>query len=577
MEYMKRYEAWRESPDFDEETRAELAAIGDNPSEIQERFYQDLEFGTGGLRGILGAGTNRMNIYTVRRASQGLADYILTNTADGKARGVVVSHDSRRFSREFALETALIMVQNGIKAYVFKDLRPTPQLSFAIRHLKCISGVMITASHNPPEYNGYKAYWEDGSQFAHPQDADVISYVNKIEDFSKLVVANLDESLANGMLTILDETIDDEYMSAVMEQSLNADITRKIANNFNIVYTPLNGAGNIPVRRALSEAGFTNIYIVPEQEHPDPNFTTLAYPNPEDPAAFTLGVKLAKIKDADIIVATDPDADRMGAMVKNAGGEYELLSGNMAGILLAEYILSQKQKKGTLPKNAAIISTIVSTNITAEIAKAYNTAYCDVLTGFKHIAEKIRKWEKSGEHSFVYGFEESYGYLAGSAARDKDAIVATMLICEIAAYYKSKGMSIFDGLAEIYNKYGFFTEAIKSVTLKGMDGLAKIKSIMTGLRENLPESIGGVKLEEFRDYKSSVTKFISSGVIRPIDMPVSDVLYYVLEDGSWFCVRPSGTEPKIKIYMGTKGDCADTAVSRLKKLADAVYEFISID
>ena len=576
MEYMKRYEAWRENPDFDEETRAELAAIGDNPGEIQERFYQDLEFGTGGLRGVLGAGTNRMNIYTVRRASQGLADYILANTTDGKTRGVVVSHDSRKFSREFALETALIMVQNGIKAYVFKDLRPTPQLSFAIRHLNCISGVMITASHNPPEYNGYKAYWEDGSQFVAPQDADVISFVNKIEDFSKLAVADMDEALASGKLTILDDTIDDEYMAAVMKQSLNSDITRKISSNFNIVYTPLNGAGNIPVRRALAQAGFTNTYVVPEQEHPDPNFTTLAFPNPEDPAAFTLAVELAKIKDADIIVATDPDADRMGAMVKNASGEYELLSGNMAGILLAEYILSQKQEKGTLPKNSAIISTIVSTNITAEIAKAYNTAYYDVLTGFKYIAEKIRKWEKSCEHTFVYGFEESYGYLAGSAARDKDAIVATMLICEIAAYYKSKDMSIFDALAEIYNKYGFYTEATKSVTLKGIDGLAKIQSIMAGLRSSLPESIGGLKLKEFRDYKSSTIKFLASGDARPMDMPVSDVLYYVLEDDSWFCVRPSGTEPKIKIYMGTKGDCADTAVSRLKELVDSVCGFIGI-
>ncbi|MCL2375832.1 MAG: phospho-sugar mutase [Defluviitaleaceae bacterium] len=564
MEHIKRYELWRDNAAMDDETRAELLAIAEDAQEIEERFHQDLAFGTGGLRGILGAGTNRMNVYTVRRASQGLANYILENTTDGAARGVVVSHDSRRFSRQFALETALIMIASGIKAYVFEDLRPTPQLSFAIRQLGCIAGVMITASHNPPEYNGYKAYWADGGQFVAPQDEDVIAYVNKIQDFAGLKVADKDEAIKSGMLTVLGSDMDDKYMDEVLSQSLNADVIAKMADDFNIVYTPLNGAGNVPVCHALRSAGFKHIHVVPQQEQPDPNFTTLKYPNPEDPDAFALGAELAKAKNADIIVATDPDADRMGAMVKNRAGEYELLSGNAAGILLAEYILSQKQAQGKLPENSAIISTIVSTNITREIAAAYGAAFYEVLTGFKYIAEKIRLWEQSGEHTYIFGFEESYGYLSGSGVRDKDAISATMLICEIAAWYKSRGMSIFDGLDEIYKKYGYFKEAVKSVTLKGMEGLAKIQTTMAGLRENPPKSVGGVALGEFRDYKGG----------KVAGFPSSDVLYYVLEDGAWFCVRPSGTEPKIKIYMGVTGDDGADAQRRLGILSKSVLELI---
>ena len=565
MEHIRRYKLWRDNPSLDADTRAELLSIENDENEVQERFHQDLAFGTGGLRGILGAGTNRMNIYTVRRASQGLADYILENTTDGAARGVVVSHDSRRYSRKFALEAALIMVQNGIKAYIFEDLRPTPQLSFAIRRLGCIAGVMVTASHNPPEYNGYKAYWSDGGQFVFPQDEDVIAYVNKIDDLAGLKSANEDEAIKSGMLTILDNSIDDEYMREVLAQSLNPDVIQKMADNFNIVYTPLNGAGNVPVCRALREAGFKHIHVVPQQQNPDPNFTTLKYPNPEDPDAFALAVELAETKNADIIVATDPDADRVGAMVKNRAGEYELLSGNIAGVLLTEYILSQRQMQGSLPPNPAIISTIVSTKLTQEIAAAYGTAYFDVLTGFKHIAGKIREWEAGGEHAYVFGFEESYGYLAGStSARDKDAISATMLICEIAAHYKSRGMSILDGIDEIYKKYGYFKEGIKSVTLKGLDGLAKIQAIMANLRENPPKSLAGQALAEFRDYKDG----------KVDGFPASDVLYYVLADDSWFCVRPSGTEPKIKIYMGVKGcDDAD-AQGRLDALFAAVFDFI---
>ena len=565
MEHMRRFELWRDNPALDADTRAELLSIENDEDEVLERFHRDLAFGTGGLRGILGAGTNRMNIYTVRRASQGLADYILENTTDGAARGVVVSHDSRRYSRKFALETALIMVQNGIKAYIFEDLRPTPQLSFAIRRLGCIAGVMVTASHNPPEYNGYKAYWSDGGQFVYPQDEDVIAYVNKIDDIASLKSANEEEAVKSGMLTILDSTIDDEYMAEVLAQSLNPGVIQKMADDFNIVYTPLNGAGNVPVCRALREAGFKHIHVVPQQQEPDPDFTTLKYPNPEDPDAFALGVELAKAKNADIIVATDPDADRMGAMVKNRAGEYELLSGNIAGVLLAEYILSQRQAQGCLPPNPAIISTIVSTKLTQEIAAAYGAAYFEVLTGFKHIAGKIREWDLNGEHVHVFGFEESYGYLAGStSARDKDAISATMLICEIAACYKSRGMSILDGIDEIYKKYGYFKEVTKSVTLKGMDGLAKIQAIMANLRQNPLRTLGGQALAEFRDYKDG----------KIPGFPTSDVLYYALADDSWFCVRPSGTEPKIKIYMGVKGRDDADAQCRLDALSAAVFEFI---
>ena len=565
MEHIKRYELWRDNPALDADTRAELLSIADDAGEITERFHQDLAFGTGGLRGILGAGTNRMNVYTVRRASQGLADYILENTEDGAARGVVVSHDSRRYSRQFALETALIMVQNGIKAYIFTDLRPTPQLSFAIKHLGCIAGVMITASHNPPEYNGYKAYWSDGGQFVAPQDGDVIAYVNKIDDLAGLKAANEAEAVSSGMLTILDDSIDDAYMREVMAQSINPDTIHKMSDDFNIVYTPLNGAGNVPVCHALREAGFKHIHVVPEQQNPDPNFPTLKYPNPEDPDAFELGVALAKTKNADIIVATDPDADRMGAMVKNRSGEYELLSGNAAGVLIAEYILSQKQAKGKLPDNSAIISTIVSTKLTQEIAAAYGAAYCEVLTGFKYIAEKIRQWEKSGEHTYAFGFEESFGYLAGSdSARDKDAISATMLICEIAAHYKSRNMTMFDAMDEIYKKYGFFKEINKSITLKGMDGLAKMQTLMSNLRKNPPKSLGGTALAEFRDFKEG----------KVPGFPASDVLYYALADGSWFCVRPSGTEPKIKLYMGVKGNDDADAQSRIDVLFKNALDLI---
>ena len=567
MKHIKRYELWRDNPALDADTRAELLSIENDTNEIQERFHQDLAFGTGGLRGILGAGTNRMNVYTVRRASQGLADYILENTTDGKARGVVVSHDSRRYSRQFALETALIMVQNGIKAYIFDDMRPTPQLSFAIRKLGCIAGVMITASHNPPEYNGYKAYWSDGGQFVAPQDGDVIAYVNKIDDKAivGLKAANEAEAIKSGMLTILDSSVDDDYMREVMAQSLSPVVINKMADDFNIVYTPLNGAGNIPVCRALREAGFKHIHVVPRQQNPDPDFTTLKYPNPEDPDAFAMGVALAKIKNADIIVATDPDADRMGAMVKNRIGEYELLSGNAAGVLMTEYILSQKKAKGVLPKDAVIISTIVSTKLTREVAAAYGAAYCEVLTGFKHIAEKIRLWDQNGEHTYVFGFEESFGYLAGSdSARDKDAISATMLICEIAAHYKSQGMTLFDGYEQILGKYGFFKEATASITLKGMDGLAKMQALMSGLRENPLKSLAGHALVEFLDYKEG----------KVPGFPASDVLYYALEGGGWFCVRPSGTEPKIKLYMGVKGSDDTDAQHQLDALSAVVLELL---
>ena len=577
MELLKRYESWRDNAAFDDVTRAELAALADNAAEIEERFHQNLEFGTGGLRGILGAGTNRMNTYTVRRASQGLANYILANTTDGAGRGVAVSHDSRRFSREFALETALIMVQNGIKAYVFADLRPTPQLSFAIRRLGCIAGVMITASHNPPEYNGYKAYWSDGAQFVSPQDQDVIACVNAIEDLAGLQVANMDEALQSGMLTIIDAAMDDEYLATVHAQSLAPDVITKMAQDFTIVYTPLNGAGGVLVPKALRQAGFTDIHLVAEQADPDPDFPTLAYPNPEDPAAFELGITLADKVNADIIVATDPDADRVGAMVRNAAGDFELLSGNAAGVILAEYILSKRQEKGCLPPNPAIISTIVSTRLTAEIAKAYGAAYADVLTGYKYIAEQMRLWEQEGLLNYVFGFEESYGYLAGNAVRDKDAVSATMLLCEAAACYKSHGMTLLDALDEIYHKYGYFVEINRSVTLKGLDGLAQIRAIMADLRENPPKQVGNTTIAEIRDYKTSTAHCNVTCAVSPIHLPVSDVLYYVLADGAWFCVRPSGTEPKIKVYLGVAADNAAGAKAKLNELAAAVYGLLGFE
>ncbi|MCL2620414.1 MAG: phospho-sugar mutase [Defluviitaleaceae bacterium] len=538
---MEKFQQWLDHPTLDEDTRAELLCLSGNEKEIAERFHKDLEFGTGGLRGIMGAGTNRMNVYTVRRASQGLADYILDKTTDGAGRGVVISYDSRKDSRKFAEETANIMLKNGITAYLFEEMRPTPQLSFAIRHLGCIAGVMVTASHNPPEYNGYKAYWEDGGQLVYPQDEEVIAYVNRTEPLIPTPPA--------GNIKLLGKELDKAYLSTV-----GATIGRHTPEtNLSIIYTPLHGVGNTLMPQALSNAGFTNIAVVPEQAQPDPNFTTVKSPNPEDPVAFTLALSLAQKNDADIIIATDPDADRMGIMAKNTTGEYELLSGNATGVLLTEHILS----KENLPPNAGIISTVVSTRLTQEIAKAHGVAYAETLTGFKHIAAQIRKWEQETDINFIFGFEESFGYMAGDFVRDKDGISASVLICQLAARLKSQGKTLFDHLDEIYKKYGYYAELGRSIVLKGLDGRAKINQMMDDLRNNPPKTLAGIAVGE------------------PYT-PAPDVLHFTLEDGSWFCMRPSGTEPKIKIYMGVKSDTSDNAQNHLNMLSAALYTHLNI-
>lgn len=574
MDYKQRYLDWLNNDYFDAETKAELKAIENDDKEIQERFYKDLEFGTGGLRGIIGAGTNRMNKYTVGKATQGLANYILKQGEEGKKMGVAISYDSRHMSPEFAEQAALVLNGNGIKAYVFDELRPTPELSFAVRHLGCTAGIMVTASHNPPEYNGYKVYWADGGQVPYPRDEEIINEVNSIENYSDVKTANKQEAQSSGLFNIIGKEIDDEFVKNVKAQSINSDVIKQVADTFKIVYTPLHGTGNKPVRRVLEEIGFKNVYVVPEQELPDPEFSTVSYPNPEDPKAFTLAMDLAKKEQADIIVGTDPDADRVGAVVKDSSGEYIILTGNMTGVLLADYILSQKKANETLPKNGALVSTIVSTNMTQAIAKYYDVAIYEVLTGFKYIGEKIKEFEQTGSHTFLFGFEESYGCLSGTYARDKDAVVATMLICEMAAFYKTKGMSLYEGLQEVYKKYGYYKETVKSITLKGIEGVQKIKYIMETLRKDSPSEVSGVKVVEARDYKASVTKNLMTGKEEKIELPVSDVLYYVLEDESWFCIRPSGTEPKIKVYFGVNGNTSEEADDKLTKVSNGLMSII---
>lgn len=574
MDYKQRYLDWLNDAYFDAETKAELKAIENDDKEIQERFYKDLEFGTGGLRGIIGAGTNRMNKYTVGKATQGLANYILKQGEEGKKMGVAISYDSRHMSPEFAEQAALVLNGNGIKAYVFDELRPTPELSFAVRHLGCTAGIMVTASHNPPEYNGYKVYWADGGQVPYPRDEEIINEVNSIENYSDVKTANKQEAQTSGLFNIIGKEIDDEFVKNVKAQSINSDVIKQVTDTFKIVYTPLHGTGNKPVRRVLEEIGFKNVYVVPKQELPDPEFSTVSYPNPEDPKAFTLAMELAKKEQADIIVGTDPDADRVGAVVKDSSGEYIILTGNMTGVLLADYILSQKKANGTLPENGALVSTIVSTNMTQAIAKYYDVAMYEVLTGFKYIGEKIKEFEQTGSHTFLFGFEESYGCLSGTYARDKDAVVATMLICEMAAFYKTKGMSLYEGLQEVYKKYGYYKETVKSITLKGIEGVQKIKYIMETLRKDSPNEVSGVKVVEARDYKASVTKNLVTGKDEKIELPVSDVLYYVLEDESWFCIRPSGTEPKIKVYFGVNGNTSEEADDKLNKVSSGLMSII---
>ncbi len=574
MQYREKYESWLNGSCFDEQTKAELKAIENDENEIKERFYKDLEFGTGGLRGIIGAGTNRMNIYTVGKATQGLADYILENNPNGAQMGVAIAYDSRNMSPEFARKTGLTLCANGIKAYVFESLRPTPELSFAVRHLGCTAGVVVTASHNPPEYNGYKVYWQDGGQVPYPRDEAIIEKVNAVAGFDAIKIMDYDEAVSKGLYVTIGKEVDDEYIKNVKAQSLNPDIVSKTADSLKIVYTPLHGTGNIPVRRVLSEIGFKNVYVVPEQEMPDGNFSTVGYPNPEDPKAFTLAIKLAKEVGADVIIGTDPDCDRVGVVVKDSKGEYVVLTGNMTGALLTNYMLSQRKEKGILPVNGAVVKTIVTTEMIRPITAEYGVKLFDVLTGFKYIGEKIKQFEETGDYTFVFGFEESYGCLSGTYARDKDAVVASMLVAELTAFYKNQGKTLYDGLIELYEKYGYYREGITSITLKGIEGVEKIKYIMDTLRKNPPKDFIGNNVMWLRDYTKNEFTNLITGETEKNTLPSSNVLHYTLENGDWVCVRPSGTEPKIKIYYGIKGTGMSDAASKLEAMGSYMKEMI---
>lgn len=565
MDYKKVYETWCTDTYFDEQTRAELKALEGNEEEIQDRFYRQLEFGTGGLRGVIGAGTNRMNIYTVRQATQGLANYIIHE--NGQDKGVAIAYDSRRMSPEFAKEAALCLNANGIKSYLFDSLRPTPELSFAVRRLGCIAGIVITASHNPREYNGYKVYWEDGAQITPPHDKNILAEVAKVTDFGMIKTMPETEAVGKGLFHIIDSSVDDAYMEELKKQSIHPDIIGKVSKDIKIVYTPLHGTGNIPVRRVLKELGFEQVYIVKEQEEPDGAFPTVAYPNPEDSKAWELALKLAKEVGADIVLATDPDADRLGVYAKDLKtGEYVSFTGNMSGALIAEYILREKAAKGELPENPAIIETIVTTDMLKAIAKEYNAALIEVLTGFKFIGEQIKIFEQENSYHYVFGMEESYGCLAGTYARDKDACVAVMMLCEVAAYYKTQGKTLCDAMEEMYQKYGFYQEGLATVTMKGMDGAKQIENLMAEQRKNPPKELGGFQVLRVRDYKEDKVTDMQTKQETKTGLPISNVIYYELENNAWCCVRPSGTEPKIKYYFGVKGDSAADAKEKLAKL-----------
>ena len=573
-DYMKIYKEWLDNPYFDEATKEELRNIAGDENEIKERFYMDLEFGTAGLRGIIGAGINRMNIYTVRRATQGLANYIIKQGGAGK--GVAIAYDSRRMSPEFAEEAALTLAANGIKAFKFESLRPTPELSFAVRELGCIAGINITASHNPPEYNGYKVYWEDGAQFTPPHDKGVTEEVMAITDLSTVRTTDAQSARTSGNYQIIGQKIDDKYIAQVKAQVVNQGAIDKMQDQITIVYTPLHGTGNIPARRVMKELGFTHVFVVPEQELPDGEFPTVSYPNPEAKEAFELGLKLAKEKNADLVLATDPDADRLGVYVKDTkSGEYIPLTGNMSGSLLCEYVLSQKKAKGEIPADGQVVKSIVTTNLVDAVAKYYGVELVEVLTGFKWIGQRVLENEKTGKGTYLFGMEESYGCLIGTYARDKDAISATAALCEAAAYYKEKGMTLWDALVEMEETYGYYQDEVQAIGLKGIEGLAKIQEIMEYFRSNTPAEIGGYKVLSARDYNADTVKDMTTGAVEPTGLPSSNVLYYDLEDNAWLCVRPSGTEPKIKFYLGVKGSSLEDADVKSAKLGEAVMETVN--
>ena len=572
MDAKKIYEFWLHDPYFDEKTKEELRAIADDPNEIEERFYRDLEFGTGGLRGIIGAGTNRMNLYTVRKATQGLANYILKE--HGEKKGVAIAFDSRNMSPEFAEEAALCLAANGIRAYIFPSLRPTPMLSFALRELGCTAGIVVTASHNPPEYNGYKVYWEDGAQITFPRDQEIISEVNAITDYSRVRTMTRQDAEEAGLYQVIGPEMDDAYIENLKKLVIHPEILREEAAGLKIVYTPLHGTGNLPVRRVLSELGFSQVYVVKEQELPDGGFPTVSYPNPEDKNAFTLAIRLAEEVDADLILATDPDADRLGVYAKDSRtGEYAGFTGTMSGMLILEYILSQKKAMGTLPENGAVVTTIVSGKMSRAITEEYETDLIETLTGFKYIGEQIKFFEQNHRHEYVFGYEESYGCLIGTHARDKDAVAAVMALCETAAWCKHQGRTLCGQMENLYQRYGYFKEGLSTITLKGQEGVRKIGEIMERIRKEVPEQIGGFPVTQFRDYREDVLLDLAAKEKRKTGLPRSNVLYFEMGKDAWCCVRPSGTEPKIKFYIGVKGESEEAAEKMLQKLSEALQGF----
>lgn len=565
----KNYEYWCTSPIFDDATKSELKSLEGNEDEIFDRFYRELEFGTGGLRGVIGAGTNRMNFYTVGKATQGLANFI--NKQGAAAKGVAIAFDSRRMSPEFADTAACVLAANGIKAYIFDSLRPTPELSFALRTLGCTAGIVVTASHNPPEYNGYKVYWEDGAQITAPKDAQIIGEVNAIKDYAEIKKMTTEEAKAAGLYEVIGKEIDDKYMEALKKLVLHPEAIKQMASSLKIVYTPLHGTGNVPVRRVLKELGFEQVTVVPEQELPDGNFPTVSYPNPEDKKAFALALDLAKKVDADLVLATDPDADRLGVYAKDTKtGEYKVFTGNMSGMLICEYEMSQKKALGILPNNGALVTTIVSSNMAQAVAKEYGMKFIECLTGFKYIGEQIKFFEQTGSNEYVFGFEESYGCLVGTHARDKDAVVAVMALCEAAAYYKTQGITLWDQMLNIYNKYGYYKEDLFTMTFKGADGAKNMQDMMDAYRKNTPKQVGAYKVLRLRDYKNDVITDLATGETVPTGLPKSNVLYFELENDAWFCVRPSGTEPKIKFYAGIKGTSLEDSAKKLDELMEAI-------
>ena len=573
MGYREVYQEWLDNAYFDEATKAELRGIAGDEKEMEERFYTELEFGTAGLRGVIGAGTNRMNIYTVRKATQGLANYI--NGIGNQDKGVAIAYDSRRMSPEFATEAALCLNANGIKAYVFESLRPTPELSYAVRKLGCTAGINITASHNPPEYNGYKVYWEDGAQITPPHDSGIMGEVKKVTDYNTVKTMDLESAKAQGLYQVIGSEVDDAYIAELKKLVLHQDAIDAMQDQIKIVYTPLHGTGNIPVRRVLKELGFTHVHVVKEQELPDGEFPTVSYPNPEAEEAFALGLKLAKEIDADLILATDPDADRLGVYVKDGQtGEYHTLTGNMSGCLIGEYVISQRKEQKGLPSDGALVKSIVTTNMADAIARHYNIALMEVLTGFKYIGQKILQFETEGKGTYLFGLEESYGCLPGTYARDKDAVVASMVLCEAAAYYKSQGKTLWDAMIDMYEKYGYYKEDVKSITLKGIEGLEKIQTIMETLRKDLPKEIGAYPVVSMRDYKKDTVTAVADGSVKPPGLPASNVLYYDLTEDAWVCVRPSGTEPKVKLYYGVKGSSLEDSQQKSEALGKAVLAMV---